>query len=109
MAKVSVNWGAADDRAEVPVFGIYNTSHKCLYVLARDGDEAMMIAHSANHVYGTAPIIALEYSRHAFEVSQLPKTLEPFADAIQTARKSRLRGTLEVAGEYLRLGSQVIS
>ena len=109
MAKVRVNWGASEVEEQVSVFGVYNTAHKCLYVLARDSNEAMSIACTANHIYGTTPIIADDYGRHAFQVKQLPKILLPFEAAIAVAVSMRLRGTLHIDRQRLALGSEVIS
>lgn len=108
MTKVHVYWEAAEV-GQVSVFGIYNTSHNCLYVLARDADEAMNIAYTANHVYGTMPIIWSDYGRHAFKVQCLPSELDAFSEAIDQALSKRLRGTLHVDGDVLKLGNLVIS
>ena len=109
MAKVRVNWGAADGDAPVAVFAVYNTSHKVLYVLARDRSEAMSIAQTANHVYGTAEFIGTDNDRFADEVTFIPRMFEHQIEMIEAARMLRVRGTLHVDGDTLSIGSKQVN
>ena len=85
MAKVRVNWGPSEPGYSIKLFEVFNTSHKTIYVLARDDRTAMSVAHCANHVYSPNVKYADNYSRAAYEISQPSEELSGCWDLIQQA------------------------
>ena len=97
MAKVRVNFGSAPEGTEVKLFSVHNTAHKSLYVLARDSHQAMSIAHTAGHIYGTADIVNLNYGRHCQEISNpTAGRLKSNWSVIERAKLTRIEGTVHI-------------
>ena len=109
MAKVRVNWGPAPEGCSVNLFDVINTSSNRLLVLARDGQTAMRVAHTANHVYDPKVTMATYYSRRA-EKAVRPFPRSPhFENLIQIAMARRLEGTVHCDGDKLFVGEQLIT
>ena len=109
MSKVRVNWGRLAEDRSVRLYGVYNTSHNNLYVLAPDEATAMSIACSANHVYSAASKIADNYSRFAYEVrGAMPAMLRAHQDSVKLAIAQRLQGTIHVENGQVTVGHEVI-
>jgi hypothetical protein len=109
MAKVRVNWGPLTE-GSVRLYGIHNTSHRCLYVLAGNERAAMSIACTANHIYSPEQKIALNYSRLSHEVHE-PTTAElrNHWTAIQCAIARRLQGTVHFDAGETFIGYEAIA
>ena len=109
MVKVRVNWGAATEDRTVKLFEVFNTSHNRLYVLAPDRRTAMLIAHTANHVYDPSEKIALDYSRTVNEVkSACQSELLEHWKCIQKAIARRLQGTIHFDEGRLSIGDEIV-
>ena len=110
MAKCRVDWGPAADDADVKLFRVSNTSHNSLLVLAVDEKEAMSMAQSANHVYGTQTIHALNYDRMCSPATAWDmRGKEHLARLIDQAVKDRRRITVEFDGDAVWLGNDHVS
>ena len=109
MSKVRVNRGRLAEDCPVKLYGVYNTSHNSLYVLAPDEATAMSIAYSANHIYSPTSKIAASYSRIAYEVrGSLPTKLRAHQDSIKLAIARRVQGTIHFEDGQVTVGHEVI-
>ena len=109
MSKVRVNRGRLAEDCSVRLYGVYNTSHNNLYVLAPDEATAMSIAYSANHIYSPPHKIADNYSRMAYEVrGALPAKLRAHQDSIKFAIAQRMQGTIHFENGQVTVGHEVI-
>lgn len=108
MAKVRINCGVAPNGCVVKLFGVYNTSHKEMLVLARDFREALKIAGSANHFY------ALGSVRKDFNYPRAEEIRGPFGylssywNLIQEAASNRIEGTVHLENGSVTIGYQEI-
>ena len=109
MAKVRVNWGSLDEGEVVQVYCVYNSSHKHLYILAKDEGTALRIAHTANHIYDTKIIHADHYGRNVYVAGKFaPPGLLEHQGALDKAIAERVQGTLHWDDDHLSVGYEVI-
>lgn len=112
MTKVRVNWGCLDDTEVVQLYCVYNSSHRHLYVLAKDKVTAMQIAHTANHIHGIRPIHADNYGRDVYAAdvagTLAPKDLIKHGSALERAIAERWQGTVHWDSGQLAVGFEVI-
>ena len=109
MTKVPINCGPAEEGCTVRLFAVSNTNQKSLYVLARDGQRAMSIACSANHVYDPTPKIADYYGRHVDEVrTPYSAELKLHWKSIEQAMEQRIEGTVHFNGDQMSIGEEVL-
>ncbi|MGQ0590276.1 MAG: hypothetical protein ACT4N8_12225 [Sphingosinicella sp.] len=109
MTKCRVNWGRSEDGEAVRLWEIYNTSFNNLFVLAKDRNEALSIAHAAGHIYYTTNTL-FDQGRRAYEVTGPSSNMSnSHWDMVQLAINRRVQGTVHFDGEQVAVGREVIA
>ena len=107
MSKVRIGGAAADQ--PVKLFSVFNTAHRNLMVLATSRDDAVQIAHGANHVHFIWDRKDKNYP-NAAEVCDPhnDRQLAYHVDLLEAAIAQGLRGTVHLDGEHLYVGHCIV-
>lgn len=90
------------------LFGVFNTSRRSIYVLAKNVEEARQIAWTAGHIYHSDAGLVSE-GRHIHEVHVPTGQLEQYWQPLSRAMKAGSRGTVHVDARGVYLGYDELS